>query len=79
MSRAALKQKGLDDTDLAKIESALPGVFELSLAFAPWVLGKETYERLGVTPEKMSKPALRLRSSTSASHAKREIEGGETT
>jgi len=60
VSRAALKQKGLDDADLAKIETALPGVFELSLAFAPWVLGKETYERLGVTAEKMSKPGFSL-------------------
>src|SRR4051812_11229165 len=60
VSRAALKQKGLDDADLAKIEAAQPGVFELSLAFAPWVLGKETYERLGVTAEKMSKPGFSL-------------------
>jgi ribonucleoside-diphosphate reductase alpha chain len=60
VSRAALKQKGLDDADLAKIEAALPGVFELSLAFAPWVLGKETYERLGVTAEKMSQPGFSL-------------------
>jgi len=60
VSRAALKQKGLDDEDLAKIEAALPGVFELSLAFAPWVLGKETYERLGVTAEKMSRPGFSL-------------------
>jgi ribonucleoside-diphosphate reductase alpha chain len=60
VSRAALKQKGLDDADLAKIEAALPGVFELSLAFAPWVLGKETYERLGITAEKMSKPGFSL-------------------
>jgi len=60
VSRAALKQKGLEDADLAKIEAALPGVFELNLAFAPWVLGKETYERLGVTAEKMSQPGFSL-------------------
>jgi len=60
VSRAALKQRGLDDADLAKIETALPGVFELNLAFAPWVLGKETYERLGVTAEKMSQPGFSL-------------------
>jgi ribonucleoside-diphosphate reductase alpha chain len=60
VSRAALKQKGLEDADLAKVEAALPGVFELNLAFAPWILGKETYERLGVTAEKMSKPGFSL-------------------
>jgi ribonucleoside-diphosphate reductase alpha chain len=60
VNRAALKQKGFEDADLAKIEAALPGVFELNLAFAPWILGKETYERLGVTAEKMSKPGFSL-------------------
>jgi ribonucleoside-diphosphate reductase alpha chain len=60
VSRAALKAKGLDDADLAKVEAALPGVFELNLAFAPWILGKETYERLGVTAEKMGRPGFSL-------------------
>jgi ribonucleoside-diphosphate reductase alpha chain len=60
VSRAALKQKGLEDVDLAKVEAALPGVFELNLAFAPWILGKETYERLGVTAQKMSQPGFSL-------------------
>ncbi|MDF3068769.1 MAG: nrdA1 [Polyangiaceae bacterium] len=60
VSRAALKQKGFSDEDLAKIESALPGVFDLGLAFAPWVLGRETYERLGVSAEKLSQPGFSL-------------------
>jgi ribonucleoside-diphosphate reductase alpha chain len=60
VNRAELKARGLDDADLAKIEAALPGVFELNLAFAPWVLGKETFERLGVTPERMSQPGFNL-------------------
>ncbi|GMV17217.1 MAG: vitamin B12-dependent ribonucleotide reductase [Polyangiaceae bacterium] len=60
VSRASLKQKGLTDEDLAKIEQAIPGVFDLHLAFAPWVLGKETYERLGVTAERMSVPGFNL-------------------
>ncbi len=41
----------LTDADLAKAEAAIPGVFELGYAFGPWVLGEETYERLGVTKE----------------------------
>jgi ribonucleoside-diphosphate reductase alpha chain len=60
VNRASLKQRGLDDDDLAKVEAAIVGVFELNLAFGPWVLGKETYERLGVTAEKMSKPGFNL-------------------
>jgi ribonucleoside-diphosphate reductase alpha chain len=60
VNRSALKQKGLNDEDLAKLESALPGVFDLSLAFAPWVLGREAYDRLGVTAERMSQPGFNL-------------------
>ncbi len=60
VSRAALKQKGLNDEDLSKIESALPGVFDLGLAFAPWVLGRDAYERLGVSAERLSQPGFSL-------------------
>ena len=42
---------GLTDADLAKAETALPGVFDIGYAFGSWVLGEETYERLGVTKE----------------------------
>jgi ribonucleoside-diphosphate reductase alpha chain len=55
INRASLKAAGLLDDDLDRVEEALPGVFELSLAFAPWVLGKETYERLGVDAAKMGR------------------------
>jgi ribonucleoside-diphosphate reductase alpha chain len=60
VNRASLKARGLTDDELAKVEAAIPGVFDLTLAFAPWVVGKETYERLGVTAEKMSKPGFSL-------------------
>jgi ribonucleoside-diphosphate reductase alpha chain len=60
VNRSALKQKGLNDEDLSKIESALPGVFDLSLAFAPWVIGRDAYERLGVSAEKLSQPGFSL-------------------
>jgi ribonucleoside-diphosphate reductase alpha chain len=60
VGRAALKEKGLTDADLAKVEQAIPSVFDLNLAFAPWVLGKETYERLGVDAQKMSVPGFNL-------------------
>ncbi|HEY2410099.1 MAG TPA: vitamin B12-dependent ribonucleotide reductase [Polyangiaceae bacterium] len=60
VNRASLKARGLLDEELTKIEGALAGVFDLSLAFAPWVVGRETYERLGVTAEKMSQPGFNL-------------------
>jgi len=60
VSRAALKEKGLRDEELSKVEQALPGVFDLSLAFAPWVLGSDCYERLGVKAETMAKPGFNL-------------------
>jgi ribonucleoside-diphosphate reductase alpha chain len=51
VNRRTLKEKGLLDADLAKVEAALPGVFDLDSAFAAWVVGEDTYERLGVTKE----------------------------
>jgi ribonucleoside-diphosphate reductase alpha chain len=47
VNRRTLKEKGLTDAELDKVEAAIPGVFDLDSAFAPWVLGEETYERLG--------------------------------
>jgi ribonucleoside-diphosphate reductase alpha chain len=60
INRTSLKAAGLNDEDLRKLEQALPGVFELSLAFAPWVLGTDTYARLGITADKMSQPGFSL-------------------
>jgi ribonucleoside-diphosphate reductase alpha chain len=60
VNRASLKARGLTDDELTKIEAAIPGVFDLTLAFAPWVVGKEAYERLGVTAEKLGKPGFSL-------------------
>ena len=51
VNRATLKAKGLTSEDMAKVEAALPGVFDLDLAFGPWVVGDETYDRLGVSKE----------------------------
>jgi ribonucleoside-diphosphate reductase alpha chain len=60
VNRASLKARGLLDEELTKIENTLAGVFDLNLAFAPWVVGRETYERLGVTAEKISQPGFNL-------------------
>jgi len=47
-----LRIKGLNDSDLKRVEDSLPGVFELSFAFAPWALGDEAMARLGIDAEK---------------------------
>ena len=60
VNRARLKEKGFTDDELKKVENAIPGVFDLSLAFGPWVVGKEAYDRLGVTADKLSKPGFNL-------------------
>jgi ribonucleoside-diphosphate reductase alpha chain len=60
VNRATLKERGFTDEDLTAVEQAIPSVFDLTLAFGPWVLGKETYDRLGVSAEKMSVPGFNL-------------------
>ncbi|HWO13999.1 MAG TPA: vitamin B12-dependent ribonucleotide reductase, partial [Polyangiaceae bacterium] len=60
INRQSLRTAGLNDDDIAKVEKALPGVFELSLAFAPWVLGKEAYDRLRINAETLGKPGFNL-------------------
>jgi ribonucleoside-diphosphate reductase alpha chain len=49
INRRTLREKGLTDSELGKIEAALPSVFDLSSALATWILGEETYARLGAT------------------------------
>jgi ribonucleoside-diphosphate reductase alpha chain len=60
VNRASLKARGFTDEELTKVENAIPSVFDVTLAFGPWVVGKETYERLGVTAEKISQPGFNL-------------------
>ncbi len=60
INRVTLKAKGLTDEELSKVEAALPSVFDLNLAFAPWVLGKDVYDRLGVDVHTMAKPGFNL-------------------
>ena len=60
VNRAALKDRGLTDEELRRVEAAIPGVFDFNLAFAPWVIGKEAYERLGVDASKLSQPGFSL-------------------
>jgi ribonucleoside-diphosphate reductase alpha chain len=51
INRRTLKEKGFTDAELAKVEGAIPGVFDLDSAFATWILGEDTYDRLGATKD----------------------------
>ena len=54
INRRSLKERGLTDADLSKAEAALVGMFDLDSAFAPWVLGEDAYDRLGISKEARS-------------------------
>ena len=60
VNRETLKEKGLNDEDIAKLEQQLPQVFELSFAFNKFTLGDESMNRLGFTDEQASKPNFDL-------------------
>ncbi len=60
INRESLKAKGLTDADIERIEDALPGVFEVGYAVAPWVIGEEGLRRLGVTAEEAARPGFDL-------------------
>ncbi len=60
VSREALKAKGLTEEEIARVEDALPGVFELGYALSPWVLGESALGRLGVKAEELHKPGFDL-------------------
>jgi ribonucleoside-diphosphate reductase alpha chain len=60
INRESLTARGFTDEDLAKVEKALPGVFELGFAFNAWTLGEEALARVGVSMQEASKPGFDL-------------------
>src|SRR5690606_10572327 len=56
----SLKLAGLTDEDLARVEAALPGVFEISFAFTPWTLGAQAMQRLGIDEDRWQAPGFNL-------------------
>ena len=60
LNRRALLDRGLNEREIDKAESALAGAFDVSLALAPWVIGKEAYDRLGIDNKTLSKPGFSL-------------------
>ena len=51
VNKKSLMEKGLSEEDVAKIEAALPGAFEIQHAFNVFVLGEETLKGLGIPEE----------------------------
>ena len=60
INTVSLKAKGLNDEDIAKIEAALPAVFEIGFAFNAWALGADAIARFGLTMEQASAPNFNL-------------------
>ncbi len=59
INEEVLKKRGLNEVDLQKIASALPGAFDLNSAIAHWVIGDEGIARLGFTKDALgSTPVL---------------------
>ena len=54
----SLLKKGLNNIDLQKISSALPGVFDLNAAVATWVIGADGLARLGLTPDDVKSKSI---------------------
>ncbi len=55
-----LRARGFTDDDIAKIERALPSVFEIGFAFNQWTLGEPTMKRLEISPEQYNAPDFDL-------------------
>jgi ribonucleoside-diphosphate reductase alpha chain len=51
VNRRTLKEKGLTDEDLGKVEAQIASVFDIASAFAQWVIGEDAYARLGATKD----------------------------
>ena len=60
LGRKSLQMRGLTDRDISKAEDALRGVFDVRFALAPWVLGPEAYERMGIDADTMNAPGFNL-------------------
>jgi len=60
INRDSLRAKGLNDEDLARIEKALPTVFELGFAFNVWALGEAAFARLDIQMDRATAPGFDL-------------------
>src|SRR6185503_14912464 len=59
-SRQFLIKAGMTNADVEKAEKALPGVFNVAQALAPWVIGTAAYQRMNIAPSEYEKPGFNL-------------------
>ncbi len=60
INHETLGAKGFTKDELARIKALLPSIFDLSFAFTKWILGEETFKRLGFKPEDYNKSDFNL-------------------
>ncbi|MCG8556765.1 MAG: vitamin B12-dependent ribonucleotide reductase [Proteobacteria bacterium] len=59
-SRKWLHERGLLPAEIERAERSLSSVFDVSQALAPWVIGTQAYERLGIARESFEAPGFSL-------------------
>jgi len=60
INRMTLREKGLRDEELDRVDQALSKVFDLPSAFSSWTLGEDCLGRLGFKKEAYEKPGFSL-------------------
>ena len=60
VNRETLREKGLHDDELDRVEESIEKVFDLPAAFSTWSVGEQCLERLGFTPEQYEAPTFSL-------------------
>jgi ribonucleoside-diphosphate reductase alpha chain len=60
LNKAFLIGKGLTDEEIARVEAALPGAFDIRWVFSPFLLGEECLQRLGLSASQYLKPDFDL-------------------
>lgn len=56
----SLKFRGFNDEEIAKLDKAASGAFEIGFAFNQWTLGEDCLQRLGFTSEEYNHPSFNL-------------------
>lgn len=60
INRVSLRNKGLEESDIKRIEAALSGTFELSHAFNRYNVSEETLKKMGFSAEQVAAPGFQL-------------------
>lgn len=55
-----LRERGVPQEAIAKVEAALPTVMDLRAAFSPWIIGTETLKQMGIPEERYQSPDFDL-------------------